>query len=149
MFYCETKFTEDKPPYTPSFTEFVRVPAEMTDWVTNEMTKPVRPKALVVWGPTRTGKTQWARSLGQHTYMSTLFNADDIDTECEYAIFDDIPIEFMKNSYKAWFGKCLHNILSLHLLLTTLSTIGAQETFTITDKYQKKRTITNWSKPFI
>ena len=45
---------------------FPGVTAEMQRWVDEVLRGPRgdRPKALILWGPTRTGKTQWARSLG-------------------------------------------------------------------------------------
>jgi len=82
---------------------------------------------LVLVGASRTGKTEWARSLGSHVYYNGLFNLDDWNSEASYVVFDDFNIEFVPQ-YKSWFG--------------------AQKTFTVTDKYRKKRTI-NWGKPLI
>ena len=46
---------------------FPWVTEEMKQWVQEEFPKRgCGPKALILWGPTRTGKTQWARSLGKH-----------------------------------------------------------------------------------
>lgn len=80
-------------------------------------------------GATRTGKTEWARSLGDHFYCCGQFNADDVDTSRRYAVFDDIEITNKTWCYwKSWFG--------------------AQKQFTITDKYRHKRSI-KWGKPMI
>src|SRR5262249_10905728 len=76
---------------------------------------------------TRTGKTEWARSLGSHNYFNNLFNVDDFDMHKDYIVLDDINPEFFPN-YKAW--------------------IGAQKVTTITDKYRPKRSI-KWGKPCI
>ncbi|EGN98653.1 hypothetical protein SERLA73DRAFT_73264 [Serpula lacrymans var. lacrymans S7.3] len=103
--------------YVLEVTEFPHLTEEMRDWVTNEMPKRDRPKLLVVWGPTRTGKTEWARSLGRHTYMNSLFNADDINEASDYIVLDDISLEHFPN-YKSWFG--------------------AQKQFIVTDKYKSK-----------
>lgn len=78
-------------------------------------------------GPSRTGKTEWARSLGRHVYFNGLFNLDDFDETADYVIFDDFNIEFLPQ-YKSWFG--------------------AQKTFTVSDKYRHKRTV-KWGKPLI
>ena len=58
------------------------------------------PKTLVVWGPSRTGKTAWARSLGHHSYMNSTWNQDAIDEGCKYIIFDDIPFD----TFRTWKG---------------------------------------------
>lgn len=66
-----------------------------------------RVKSLVLYGPSQTGKTSWARSLGKHIYCVGLVSG----TEClkapdvEYAVFDDIRggIKFF-HSFKEWLG---------------------------------------------
>ena len=45
---------------------------------------------MILWGPTRTGKTLLSRSFGRHSYFSGLFNIDNIDDDADYAVFDDI-----------------------------------------------------------
>ena len=88
-----------------------------------------RVKSLILWGPTRTGKTLYARSLGKHAYFNLQFNMDEFSDDCQYAVFDDIQGGFEYfHSYKGW--------------------LGAQKQFVITDKYRKKRTI-YWGKPSI
>lgn len=88
-----------------------------------------RVKSLILWGPTRTGKTLYARSLGHHAYFNLQFNMDEFSDDCQYAVFDDIQGGFEYfHSYKGW--------------------LGAQKQFVITDKYRKKRTI-YWGKPSI
>lgn len=61
----------------------------------------------MLWGPTRTGKTVWARSLGKHIYYCGLFSGKDAtDTrDVEYAIFDDMQggIGFF-HGWKNWLG---------------------------------------------
>jgi len=89
----------------------------------------VRGKSLVLWGPSRTGKTTWARSLGSHAYFGGLFSLDEPIADAEYAIFDDINggIQFVP-SYKWW--------------------LGYQYQFYATDKYKGKKLIT-WGRPSI
>jgi len=91
----------------------------------------VRVKSLILWGPSRTGKTAWARSIGRHCYFNAYFSLSEFilgqDT-AEYAIFDDL-VDFDKwTTYKQW--------------------IGCQHQFILTDKYMPKSSIT-WGKPCI
>lgn len=86
-----------------------------------------RPKTLVLISPTRFGKTQWARSLGEHVFWSGLVNLSTFRESAQYIVFDDVDFEFLPN-YKSWFG--------------------AQKTFNATDKYTKKKVI-NFGKPCI
>ena len=81
-----------------------------------------RKKSLVLWGPTRMGKTLLARCFGKHSYFGGLFNLDQYDKTAEYAVFDDLHggMEFF-HSYKQW--------------------LGGQKEFTSTDKYRKKQNI--------
>ncbi|AXB22640.1 replication associated protein [Lepus americanus faeces associated genomovirus SHP11] len=88
------------------------------------------PKGLVLFGPTRIGKTVWARSLADHAYFGGLFNLDDFSADgAQYAIFDDISGGFsFFPSYKQW--------------------MGGQYQFTVTDKYKHKVTL-RWGRPTI
>ena len=109
--------------------EFPGVTPEMEAWVRNELHKRGhRPKALILWGPSRTGKTQWARSLGHHSYMGTMFNIDCLDEGSDYIVFDDCDPDHLHSHYKCW--------------------IGAQDQFSATDKYRAKRLV-KWGKPCI
>lgn len=78
------------------------------------------------------GKTVWARSLGNHVYCCLQFNVDDIRAglqDAKYAVFDDMQGGFQFfPGYKGW--------------------LGGQHTFTVTDKYKGKTTIT-WGRPSI
>lgn len=60
-------FTAPPDYHSPNFTPIL--PEELKQWVEqsgigNGIGGP-RPKSLILWGPTRTGKTVWARSLGR------------------------------------------------------------------------------------
>jgi hypothetical protein len=125
--YIRQTFQEEEAEYEPEFTHFPWVPGSMARWVGGEMLKRHRPKALIIWGPTRTGKTEWARSLGSHNYFNGLFNIDDFDQNKDFIILDDVNPDFFPN-YKAW--------------------IGAQKNTTLTDKYRPKRSV-QWGKPCI
>ena len=87
-----------------------------------------RRKSLFLGGPTRIGKTEWARSLGRHVYWNGTIDASMWDDEARYVIFDDFEWKFMP--FKKQF-------------------IGCQLEFAITDKYCRKRTIKRWGKPAI
>jgi len=82
----------------------------------------------VLVGPTRLGKTLWARSLGSHAYFGGLFSMEE-SLDADYAIFDDMQggLEFF-HAYKFW--------------------LGAQAQFYVTDKYKGKQLV-NWGKPSI
>lgn len=68
-----------------------------------------RPISLILWGPSRLGKTVWARSLGRHLFFPGLYSGEEAyqmqDESIQYAVFDDIAggLKFFPN-YKAWFG---------------------------------------------
>lgn len=80
-------------------------------------------------GPTRVGKTLWARSLGNHAYFGGLFCLDEPLDGVDYAVFDDMQggLEFF-HSYKFW--------------------LGAQKQFYATDKYKGKKLV-HWGRPSI
>lgn len=121
-------FEDKREIYVPSYTEFTNVPEILKRWVeTNISNRPSRPISLCLCGPSRMGKTEWARSIARHSYFAEMFNLEDLDEEGRYAIFDDFKINFIP-AYKGWFG--------------------GQRQFTVTDKYKHKKTII-WGKPSI
>jgi hypothetical protein len=66
--FIEHKFPVQKKEFVSQYgvEGFPCVTTEMKRWVEEEFPKRGgRPKALILFGPTRTGKTEWARSLGQ------------------------------------------------------------------------------------
>lgn len=48
-------------------------------------------KLLVLCGPSRIGKTCWARSLGQHAWVSSQWSLDQYSAKAPYVVFDDVP----------------------------------------------------------
>ncbi len=88
-----------------------------------------RGQSLVLWGPSRLGKTLWARSHGPHAYFGGLFSLDEPIDGVHYAVFDDINggIPFFPQ-YKWW--------------------LGHQQQFYATDKYRHKQLV-NWGRPAI
>lgn len=108
-------------------------PEELRTWLSQaglgDVSAVGRRKSLILYGPTRTGKTVWARSLGRHTYFNSMFNLREFDQSAEYAIFDDLIGGFDSfKMYKTW--------------------LGCQEEFTVTDKYARKRKV-KWGKPTV
>lgn len=84
---------------------------------------------MILYGPTRLGKTIWARSLRKHAYFGGLFCLDESLDDVEYAVFDDMQGGFgYFHAFKFW--------------------LGAQSQFYATDKYKGKKLI-NWGRPSI
>lgn len=104
-----------------------RLPNSITKWLAEEFTKVERAKCLVLVGPSRLGKTAWARSLGKHMFWRTDTNLGNWDQAAKYIVIDDIPWKFIPKK-KA--------------LLTQMGDI------TITDKYKAKMDVNN-NKPAI
>lgn len=123
--YFANEFYSKQEVYVPRYTEF-QPTANMVRWV-NQRLLEERPKSLILCGPSRLGKTQWARSLGRHIYWPNSSNIDEWDPEAEYLVIDDIDYKFIP---------CKKGLL------------GAQEYVTLTDKYRKKKTL-KWGKPCI
>lgn len=124
-YYLNKKFAPVIPPYVNSY-NFTDIPHALQVW-SEQRLLPDRPKSLILWGPTRLGKTAWARSLGRHIYFNGLFMLDLLDSDAEYVIFDDFDWEHFKQ-YKQW--------------------LGAQKEFIVTDKYRRKQ-LFKWGKPTI
>jgi hypothetical protein len=103
-YYATKHYAPQKAPYTPQFTEFRRVPQEMTDWVKTEFLKKDRPKTLVVWGPSRTGKTCWARSLGNHSYLGYAWSIKEVHQDSDYIVIDDVEMTKF-NLWQPFLGK--------------------------------------------
>lgn len=133
--FADWRFRIDRTPYrTPvSYAFDTSGYPELDDWVRENLDghQPGRRgRSLILVGPSRLGKTVWARSLRQeHTYYGGLFCLDEYDEKAEYAVFDDIQggLEFF-HAYKFW--------------------LGHQTEFFATDKYKGKKLI-QWGKPAI
>jgi len=96
------------------------LPNDLKHWVEHEFIKTDRPKCLVLVGPSRLGKTQWARSLGRHMYWRGNTNVTKWDKDSKYLVFDDIEWKFIPQKKS---------------LLTCMGMA------TVTDKYVGKRDI--------
>lgn len=112
------------PEYAPIFAnpEPSVTPPACQEWLEVEFTKRSRAKCLFLIGPTRLGKTHWARNLVQpHTYWKSMVNLESWNPESKLLILDDFDdFNFVPNpkGYLTQAGEC-----------------------TVTDKYKKKRTI--------
>lgn len=87
--FASKRFAVEAPVILRKVNEF-RVPNELTEWVSrNLFPSPERPKCLILVGPTRCGKTEWSRSLGEHTYWSNYVTSER-NTNARYAVIDDM-----------------------------------------------------------
>lgn len=121
--YADSLFPVDKfKPYQPP--EWCNkswiLPISIQQWLSQEFTKKDRPKCLVLVGPSRLGKTQWARSLGRHMYWRGTTNITEWDDQSKYLIFDDIDWKFIPQKKS---------------MLTCMGDA------TVTDKYKAKKNI--------
>jgi Geminivirus rep protein central domain/Geminivirus Rep catalytic domain len=88
--------------YVSRYTEFVNVPHVLRDFV-GHMGDDGRKMGLVLFGPSRMGKTAWSRSLGRHNYFKGRFDAHTFDDTVQYHVFDDVD-KFSLFRFKLWFG---------------------------------------------
>jgi len=121
--YAEFLFPQEEfPVYTPPewCNKAWSLPLELNEWVTKELGKKDRPKCLVLVGPSRLGKTAWARSLGRHMYWRGCTNITKWDAQAQHLVFDDIEWNFIPQKK------------------SMLTCMGAA---TVTDKYKGKKDI--------
>lgn len=78
-------------------------------------------KSLWLYGGSRMGKTDLARSLGVHWYMNGAWNVEGYSDAATYGILDDIEWPSLQRYYKGL--------------------LGLQKHVTVTDKYKPKKTI--------
>ncbi|ALE29838.1 replication associated protein [Lake Sarah-associated circular virus-51] len=94
-------------PYVPEYEyDTFNVPEELHEWATVGRHLQPRPKSLIICGPSRIGKTEWARSIGLHTYWYGQCNIDSWNDKMEYLIMDDFSPEITKYLplWKGYFG---------------------------------------------
>lgn len=92
---------------------------EMKLWLETEFNNKDsdRKKCLFLCGKTLTGKSSWAKSIGNPSYFQGMFNLDEYDDNCTHIVFDDIKWDYIVNP-KNW--------------------LTGQVDFNVTDKYKKK-----------
>lgn len=105
--YTATRLFPSKSAYVPEYERGTfNVPPELNEWADTTRFDRYRPKSLVLCGPSRIGKTEWARSLGRHTYWYGQPNIDTWDDGAEYLIMDDFSPDIAKYMpmWKGFFG---------------------------------------------
>lgn len=127
-YFSAKHFKQEKIVYVSPYDRFI-IPNELQEWLTDHfLSDQRRKKSLFLIGPSKLGKTEWARSLGRHMYFNGATNfKDDWDDDAEYLIFDDIDWNFIPQK-KGFFG--------------------CQQEFVINGKYMRSRSI-KWGKPVI
>ncbi|AIW42777.1 replication-associated protein [Chickpea yellow dwarf virus] len=119
-------FPDIEPPYQSPFPdEFLHCHEEITEWLNRDLyVEPeqlqLRRRSLYICGPSRTGKTSWARSLGRHNYFNGGVDFTTYDVNATYNVIDDIPFKFCPN----W-----------------KQLVGSQKDFTVNPKYGKKKRV--------
>ncbi|AIF34832.1 replication-associated protein [Sewage-associated gemycircularvirus 6] len=110
--YCDWKYRYCPPAYeSPAGARFRNDTSDgRGDWLLQSGiggARVGRVKSLVLYGPSQTGKTTWARSLGAHIYQVGLLSGSECmkAPDVEYAVFDDIRggMKFFP-SFKEWLG---------------------------------------------
>jgi hypothetical protein len=129
--FADAQYPEPERVFQSRYTSasFPNLPQAVIDWTADSLNRGRndRPLALFLIGPTRLGKTEWARCLGRHMYFNGMFDLRNWDDDALYAVWDDIEWEHVHNK-KAF--------------------VGAQYETTLTDKYARKRTVV-WGRPSI
>nr|WKU84403.1 replication-associated protein [Panicum streak virus] len=103
----------------------------LQDWLEPniyQITPGARKTSLYIVGPTRTGKTSWARSLGRHNYWQNNIDWSSYDEEALYNVVDDIPFKFCP---------CWKQL------------VGCQTDYIVNPKYGKRRKVAKKSIPTI
>lgn len=109
-YFANKRFKPTAPSYEPRYTNFPNVPDELTDWWRGNFLRPRRdrPQSLVLVGPSRLGKTEWARSLGAHAFCRGGWDAEVFKSFYDYIVFDDFDFSYLFSKStslaKAFFG---------------------------------------------
>nr|AGH27855.1 AC1 protein [Tomato yellow leaf curl virus] len=88
---------------------FNQVPDELDEWVAENVVssaaRPWRPISIVIEGDSRTGKTMWARSLGQHNYLCGHLDLSPkvYSNDVWYKVIDDVDPHYLKH-FKEFMG---------------------------------------------
>ena len=107
--------------YVPRYpADSFKIPDAIKDWLDSDFHLTNRARALILIGGTRLGKTEWARSLGNHIYMQGAFNLDKWKDDADYNVLDDLKWKYIPNAKQLLCCK------------------GESE---LTDKYRAKKTV--------
>lgn len=94
-------------PFPPN--SFNQVPQEMNQWAINNVVdsaaRPDRPFSIIIEGPSRVGKTVWARSLGPHNYLCGHLdlNSKVFSNDVWYNVIDNVNPNYLKH-WKEFIG---------------------------------------------
>ncbi|CAL5323366.1 unnamed protein product [Camellia sinensis] len=99
--YDKISFTPPLP-YVHQFTDTMWiVPTVIQQWVVEnireEAQRPHQPKSIIIEGPSRIGKTYWARSLGPQNYYLGYIDLRDDNDDAIYNIIDDVAPQYLKH----------------------------------------------------
>nr|AMY63069.1 C1 [Sweet potato leaf curl virus] len=101
-----------------SSSSFNAVPDIISDWaaenVMDSAARPERPISIVIEGPSRIGKTIWARSLGPHNYLCGHLDLSPkvYSNSAWYNVIDDVNPQYLKHfkefmgAQKDWQSNC-------------------------------------------
>lgn len=94
-----------KPPeeYHSPFATFNAVPPQLVQWATTNI-RPTdsrldAPMSLILEGPTRTGKTCWARSLGSHNYYAGDMDLRHHNDNALYNVIDNVSPKYLEGKH--------------------------------------------------
>nr|QCT23848.1 AC1 [Sweet potato leaf curl Hubei virus] len=85
------------------------LPSVLLDWANNDVkdhaARPERPISLILEGPSRVGKTVWARSLGPHNYLCGHLDLSPkvYSNDAWYNVIDDVNPHYLKH-FKEFIG---------------------------------------------
>ncbi|KAI8573844.1 hypothetical protein RHMOL_Rhmol01G0306900 [Rhododendron molle] len=116
----EKIFKPPTPTYTSPFSNstFINIPQELKQWaldnVKDPAARPDRPISIIIEGPSRIGKTVWARSLGPHNYLAGYLdlNSDVYSNNAWYNVIDGVDPHYLKHwkdfigAEKDWQSNC-------------------------------------------
>ncbi|KAF8536837.1 hypothetical protein BDD12DRAFT_889072 [Trichophaea hybrida] len=113
--YMDFQFGPEKPnnptPYIHGYTSGFRscepIDKFFDRFVTNRPDDRQRCPSLCIVSSSGSGKTEYVRQFGLHTYHNECFGPQLLNTDALYNVFDDIPWEFWKQNgdiYKSWAG---------------------------------------------
>nr|QCT23842.1 AC1 [Sweet potato leaf curl Hubei virus] len=115
----ERIFAPPTQPYVHPFSSSAFVlPSVLLDWANNNVgcsaAGPDRPMSLILEGPSRVGKTVWARSLGPHNYLCGHLDLSPkvYSNDAWYNVIDDVNPHYLKHfkefigAQKNWQSNC-------------------------------------------
>nr|APD29091.1 Rep-associated protein [Sugarcane chlorotic streak virus]APD29096.1 Rep-associated protein [Sugarcane chlorotic streak virus] len=116
-------YTSPHPPSQPDLLNMTSI----EDWLNTNLyqnSTATRKQSLYILGPTRTGKSSWARSLGRHNYWQNNVDWTSYDEEAVVNVIDDIPFKYCP---------CWKQL------------IGCQKDYIVNPKYGKRKKVASRS----